>query len=155
MQKDYTVKQSVAGINSIGTLSQGGNENVITLTAAHTFLNGESIRVISGNGHLPDGLDANKVYFAITDSNTSASGLSTNVNIKVAKTLNDALEGNAISVNSKGGVLSVVSRVSDNNSGDIGHPVQWDGTNNQWYVKVAAATTENSIYNIISGNVGL
>jgi len=155
MEKDYTVKQSSAGINSVGTLSQGGNENVITLTAAHTFLNGESIRVISANGHLPDGLDANKVYFAITDSNTNASGLSTDVNIKVAKTLNDALEGSAISVNSKGGVLSVVSRVSDKNSGDIGHPIQWDGTNNQWYCKVAAATTENGIYNIIAGNVGL
>ena len=63
--------------------------------------------------------------------------------------------GSAISINTKGGVLSVVSRVSDKNSGDIGHPVQWDGTNNQWYCKVAAATTENGIYNIIAGNVGL
>ena len=52
MEKDYTVKQSVAGINSIGTLSQGGNENVITLTAAHTFLNGESIRVILSLIHI-------------------------------------------------------------------------------------------------------
>ena len=150
-EKNYTVKQSTAGINSIGNLSQGGNENDITLTAAHTFINGETIRVISSNGHLPDGLDPNTVYFAITDSNTNASGLSTNVNIKVAKTLNDAFEGNAISINSKGGVLSVVSRVSDKNSGDIGHPVQWDGDNAQWYVKVASASTENGIYDIITG----
>ena len=37
-------------------------------------------------------------------------------------------------------------RVSDKNSGDIGHPIQYDSTNSQWFVKVALAATENSIY---------
>ena len=31
--------------------------------------------------------------------------------------------------------LTVVSRVSDKNSGDIGHPIQWDPTQSQWYTK--------------------
>ena len=150
-EKVFTVNQSVTGINSIGTKSDGGNSNTITFTAAHTFINGESVRVISDNGHLPDGLDPNTVYFAITDTNTSATGVTTNVNIQVAKTLNDALDGEPISINNKGGLLKVISRVSDKNSGDIGHPIQWDADNSQWYVKVAAASTENAIYDIITG----
>ena len=141
-EKSFKVKRSAAGINSIGTYSQGGNENVITLTAQHNFLDGESVRVISSTGQLPDGLIPNNVAFAIT----TGSGITTNTNIKLAKTLNDAINGTPIPINEKGGELTVVSRVSDKNSGDIGHPIQYDSTNSQWYVKVATATTENSIY---------
>ena len=65
-EKIFTVKRSVTGINSIGSNSDGGNPNVITLTADHTILNGESVRILSDNGHLPDGLDANTVYYAVS-----------------------------------------------------------------------------------------
>ena len=49
--------------------------------------------------------------------------------------------------------LKVVSRVSDKNSGDIGHPVQYIGTGNTtgWYVNVATAATENTLYPEVSG----
>ena len=67
------------------------------------------------------------------------------------KTLNDAINGEAITINEKGGVLNVVSRVSDKNAGDLGHPIQFDGTNGQWYVKVSTAATENAIYPTIVG----
>ena len=43
--------------------------------------------------------------------------------------------------------LTVVSRVSDKNSGDIGHPIQWDPTQSQWYTKVS--NTGNTIYDRI------
>ena len=142
-EKNFTVKQGATGINSIGARSDGGNPDVITLTAAHDFLEGESVRIISDNGRLPDGLVSNEVYYAIT------SGLTTNTNIKVAETLDGALKGNALSINDKGGLLKVISRVSDKNSGDIGHPIQWDITNSQWYVKVAADLTDNEIYSTI------
>ena len=142
-EKNFTVKQGPTGINSIGARSDGGNPDVITLTAAHDFINGESIRIISDNGRLPDGLTANQVYYAIT------SGLTVNTNIKVAETFDGALKGNAISINDKGGLLKVVSRVSDKNSGDIGHPVQWDVNNSQWYVKAAEDEAENEIYSAI------
>ena len=144
-EKSYTVRRSVAGINSIGSFSDGGTANVITLTEAHRFLNGESVRVIGETGQIPDGLEANTIYFAIT------SGLTTNTNLKLAKTLNDAINGEAITINEKGGVLNVVSRVSDKNAGDLGHPIQFDGTNGQWYVKVSTAATENAIYPTIVG----
>ena len=150
-EKVFTVNQSSTGINSIGNRSDGGNSDTITFDRAHTLINGESIRVISDNGHLPDGLDPNTVYFAITDTNTNATGVSTNINIQVAKTFNDAVDGEPLSINNKGGLLKVVSRVSDKNSGDIGHPIQWDGDQTQWYVKVAAASTENAIFDIITG----
>ena len=54
--------------------------------------------------------------------------------------------------NGNGGLLKIVSRVSDKNSGDIGHPVQYIGTGNTtgWYVNVSTAATENSIYSTIT-----
>jgi len=139
-EKTFTVDQSAAGINRIGSYSAGGAENVITFTGAHNFINGESVRIISDNGRIPDGLTHNAVYHAIT------SGLTTNTNIKLAKTLDDALNDSAISINEKGGLLKVSSRVSDKNSGDRGHPIQFDSTNSQWFVNVATAATENTIF---------
>ena len=128
-EKLYTVKRSdpsSAGINSIGSNSDGGADNVITLTKSHNLANGESIRIISETGQLPDGIEENNVYYAIT------SGMTTTANIKIAKTQTDALNSDALTINSKGGVLKVSSRVSDKNAGDIGHPVQYDITNSQW-----------------------
>ena len=150
-EKSFNVNRSAAGINSIGTFSSGGTSNVLTFTQSHTLLEGESIRILSDNGHLPDGLTPNIVYFAIT------SGLTTTTNIKIAKTLNDALNGTSLNINANGGALKVVSRVSDKNSGDIGHPIQYDTTNSQWFIKVASASTENSIYSTIVslGSAGL
>jgi len=149
-EKTFTVNQSPTGINSIGS-TYGNGAKIITLTQAHTFINGESVRVISDNGQLPDGLIANNVYYAIT----SGSGIATNTDIKLAKTLNDALNGTtsdtALAINEKGGLLKIVSRVSDKNSGDIGHPIQYDTTNSQWFINVSAASTENSIYSTIVG----
>ena len=63
-----------------------------------------------------------------------------NSDFKLAKTLNDAINGERnCTINNKGGALKVVSRVSDKNAGDIGHPIQFDSTNSQWYIKVALA----------------
>ena len=153
-EKSFNVNR-VAGINSIGSNSIGGVQKVITLESAHNFVNGESVRVIGDTGQLPDGLDPNTVYFVITDANSS-SGLTTNRNILLAKTLNDAQNGtnnDAIAINSNGGLLKVVSRVSDKNSGDLGHPVQYIGTVNTtgWYVNVATDATENTLYPRVVG----
>ena len=144
-EKVFSVNRSATGINSIGTFSAGGADNVITLTADHTFLEGETVRVISDSGQLPDGLDANTVYHVRT------SGLAAN-NIKLAKTFQDSLAGtNLLTINEKGGILKVVSRVSDKNAGDLGHPIQYDGTNGQWYVKVSTAASDNTLYPIVVG----
>ena len=143
-EKTFVVGRSIAGINSIGA-SGGVASNVIVLTQPHNFINGESVRVISSNGHLPDGLSAESVYYAIT----SGTGISTTNHIKIAKTLNDAIQDSPITLNSKGGVLSVVSRVSDKTSGDIGHPIQYDVGQGNWYVNTSGFSTENSIYTTV------
>jgi len=140
-EKSFTVGVSSVGINSI-------TSNVLTLTAPHTFQNGETVRVISQTGQLPDGLTPNTVYYAITNANVN-SGLTTSVAIKLAKTLNDAQNGGSgkeITLNSKGGSLNIVSRVSDKSPGDIGHPIQYDSTLGQWYIKVSTSSTDNTIY---------
>ena len=126
-----------SGINSI-------TSNTITFDSTHNLLSGESIRVISENGHLPDGLDPNNVYFAIT------SGVGTD-QIKIAKTLNDSINGNALTINNKGGILRVQSRVSDKTAGDAGHPIQFDSGESQWYVTVGTASTDNDIYSTLVG----
>ena len=133
-EKKFVVGRS-AGINSISS-------NVITLTRPHSFIEGESIRFLSDTGQLPDGLENNRIYYSIT------SGIGTN-QIKVAKTLNDALNGQALTINDKGGTINVVSRVSDKNSGDIGHPIQYDSAQGQWYINVATAATDNNLYSTI------
>jgi hypothetical protein len=149
-EKVFTVARDNVGINDIDSVS-----NTLTLTEDHSFINGESIRIIADNGHLPDGLESDQVYFVITQE---SAGISTN-EIRIAKTLSDAINGSssasAVSINNKGGILNIISRVSDKSAGDIGHPVQWDDGQGQWYINVA--TTNNEIYDTIntSGVSGL
>ena len=143
-EKSFRVDRNLVGINSIGSNSIGGNANEITLISPHNFQNGETIRVLSDTGYLPDGLKPNTVYYAIT------SGVSTNRNIKVAKTLNDAQNENGLTINNKGGSLIIVSRVSDKIPGDIGHPIQYDTSLGQWYVKVSTSSTDNTIQPIVT-----
>ena len=136
-QKEYDVGRTTAGINSI-------TSNILTLKTPHNLLSGESIRVIAENGHLPDGLETNVVYYAIT------AGVSTD-QIKVAKTLNDSINGDPVTINSKGGILKIESRVSDKISGDIGHPIQYDTDESQWYITVGTASTDNDIFPTLVG----
>ena len=135
-QKTFSVGRS-SGINSISS-------NTLTLSESHNLLSGESIRIVSENGHLPDGLESNRIYFAIT------SGIGTD-EVKVAKTFNESVTGDAITINNKGGILQLQSRVSDKISGEIGHPIQFDSTQGQWYITVGTAATDNSIYPTLVG----
>ncbi len=138
-QKLFTVGRSTSGINSISA-------NVFTLTSNHSFLTGESVRVFSENGHIPDGLNNNQVYNVITKETDITLG---DNQVKIAQSLSDAIRDQPITVNSNGGILTIVSRVSDKATGDIGHPVQWDGS--QWFVNVATNPTENTIYSTVVG----
>jgi len=135
-EKEFFVGRSV-GINSI-------TNNILTLTTPHTFANGESIRLLGDDGHIPDGMTPNTVYYAITNTNDNTIQSD---QIKIAKTQNDAISAIPLNINAKGGTLKVVSRVSDKNPGEIGHPIQFDSTQGQWYIKVA--TSDNTIYSTI------
>lgn len=136
-----SVKVKTVGRN-IGT-GNSITSNTLTFTETHQLINGEAIRVISDNGRLPDGLQSNIIYFAIT------SGVNAN-QIKIAATPNDAANSIPVDINNLGGNLLIESRVSDKVAGDIGHPVQYDTSVNQWYVNVATASTDNTLYPTIT-----
>jgi hypothetical protein len=141
MPGSQTSSEKTSLVVRVGTSNSVSN-NTFTLTAPHTFAEGESIRILSDTGQLPDGVTPNNVYYAII------AGVGTD-QIKIAKTQNDAINSTPLTINDTGGALSIVSRVSDKNPGETGHPIQFDTTQNQWYIKVATATTENAIYSTI------
>ena len=137
--KSFQVNQSVTGVNSI-------TSNIFTFTQPHNFIQGESVRVKSFTGNLPDGIVSNVVYYAITslvDVGISSS------QIKFAKTPNDAINNTPITLNNKGGILTVESRVVDKIPGSVGHPIQYDTSQNNWYITVSGVSTQNSIYSTI------
>ena len=139
--KKFFVDRSPVGVNSI-------TNNILTFTENHNFLSGESVRIVSESGHVPDGIDE-KLTYNVIDSGVDNT-LSTN-QIKLAQNETDALADNFVTLNNKGGIIKIESRVADKLAGDVGHPVQYDSTESQWYVNVAAAATENNIYTQIVG----
>jgi hypothetical protein len=122
---------------SVGTPSS----NIFTLSSGtHTLATGEKVIITSGDGDLPENLETNTVYYAIVPSGSTTT-------LKLAASKNDADNDAPITV--YGGTnLTVLSRVSDKIAGDIGHPVQWDSTNEQWYITTNAAS---DIYSNLSG----
>ena len=124
-------------VDSINTTT-----NTISFVGTSNFINGESVRIYSDNGETPDGLENEQVYYI---SNVGAG-----TTCRLAKSFNAALAGSDNDVinirNSNGGVLSLVSRVTDKVPGDLGHPIQYDNTQKQWYAIGAASTITNTIY---------
>ena len=114
--------------------------NVLTFNENHRFLNGETIRVISDNARLPDGLDENRVYYAIVGGSLDDD------QIKIAVSPNDASSGTSIDINNLGGTISVESRVSDKVAGDLAHPIQYDTSESKWYINVSGSSADNTIY---------
>jgi len=135
-KKVFNVSRT-AGTNDINT-----TDFIITLTADHNLSDGESIRIFSDNGRLPDGIEPEGKYFAIT-----ISGSGNESKIKIASTFNNALNNVPVNIkNNKGGLLRIESRVTDKIPGDAGHPIQYDTTNNQWFITSSSITTTNKIF---------
>ena len=129
-QKTFTVTQTL-GVNNISS-------NILTLNATHNFYNGESVRVFSDNAIVPDGLENGALYYVITNTSNT---------IKLAKTINNVNNNSPVIIkNTNGGILSIVSRVSDKLSGDPGHPIQFDSVNKNWYIIGSGTTATNQIY---------
>ena len=134
-KKIYTVTKT-------GTQNNIAN-NTFTLSENHQLYNGESIRIFSDTSQAPDGIDVDTVYYAIT------AGLGSN-EIKLAYSLNDAIANQPITgINNNGGTLTVISSVTDKLPGDLGHPIQYNTTQNQWYIIGSTSTTTNQIYDTI------
>jgi hypothetical protein len=126
-------------VASVGNLPAIDNEtNIITLETPHALQTGEKIRVLSTVAFLPNGIEANQIYYAITVGPNQ---------LKIAKSLNDAIGNVAININNNGQFLRIESRVSDKLTGEIGHPIQWDNNVSNWYITVNP--TNNEIYDSI------
>ena len=135
--KTYEVGRS-AGINSI-------SNNILTLQQNHQLINGESIRLYSSTGEMPANLEANRIYYALT------TGLNPN-QIKIASSVNDAESLNNITgISNNGGEVQVLSTVADKVTGEPGHPIQFDETEQQWYLTSSNSTAINEIYTGITG----
>ncbi len=133
--KEYDVERTGSTNNIVS--------NLFTLTANHQLINGEKVRIVSDTGQVPDGLENEGIYYAITDGFGSSQ-------LKLAQSLNDALSGIPIlGISNNGGRLTLVSRVSDKLPGEVGHPIQWDPAESNWYITGSLVSGENEIYNAI------
>ena len=127
-------RHKVARTNSGGNNINVGTD-VISLEGVHDFITGESVRVHSDNCNVPDGMKNGKLYYVISVSTTT---------IKLASTFNKSklASPEAISIkNQDGGVLTITSSVTDKSPGEIGHPIQWDSTKNNWYIRTSSTNT--------------
>ena len=131
-KKVYTVGRNNVGVNSISS-------NQITFTTAHQLSDGEKVRVFSNTGQAPDGLETDVIYYAIRIP-------SLNNVISLAFTYNDAIAVPAIPITgivNNGGILTIISSVTDKIPGDVGHPIQYEPAVNNWYVN---SSPNNGIY---------
>ena len=133
---------------------------IYNTTSSHNLKNGESIRIFSEDGDLPEGLEENKVYYAITNERNTNSGTSkarpdnlnlTGLQLQIASSIANAESQTPIYITTYGGTkIRIESRVSDKKAGDLGHPIQYDSNQNHWFVH----TNPNSaLYQHINSNV--
>jgi microcystin-dependent protein len=106
--------------------------NIITLSGISGIQTGLSGKIVSGNGALPDGIVNNKIYnvrltggngIKLYDNLTNAENDVSTVDIK-----------NQLGIST--GNLKFVSKINEKSVGDVGHPIQWDAENQNWYVGV-------------------
>jgi hypothetical protein len=112
------------------TVTSGPSSNIFTI-GTHNIQTGEKVIILSDDGDLPENIVENTVYYAIRESSTE---------IKLASSQSAAINGNEINVY-LGTNLRILSRVSDKIAGDVGHPVQFDTANNQWYITTNAGSS--------------
>jgi len=117
-------------------VTSGPSSNILTI-GLHYIQTGETIRIISDSGDLPENITSNTIYYAIRVSTSQ---------IKVAATKANAENNIPITIYG-GSQLRVESRVSDKNPGEIGHPIQWDSIYSNWFV---VSDQNNEIYRVIN-----
>jgi len=118
---------------------QNNAEGTVYTVGSHNLQNGESVRVISETGDLPEGLEENVLYFAVTNTkNTNLA--STQIQLASSRTNAEALDEVTL-VNYGGEQLRIESRVSDKKAGELGHPLQFDPNEGQWCIHTDANST--------------
>ena len=123
-------------------------KSVYLIQPNHSLQTGETIRIIADNGNLPENIDPHRIYFAITGTTATPSGVDSDLasnEIRIASSLSNAQNGIFVkSVASDSDEFNIISRVSDKKPNDPGHPIQFDSTANQWFIHTSA--TGNTIF---------
>ena len=115
-------------------VTSGPTSTGVLTIGTHGLQTGEKIRILSDDGDLPENVEENTVYFAIVVSSTE---------IKLASSKTDADNGEGIVIH-KGTKLKIESRVHDKESGDVGSPIFFDSTQNNWCINVDPNATRLS-----------
>jgi len=126
-----TSEKKYKGIHSSPTSSK---KSFYKLRQNHNLETGETVRLISDSGNLPENIDPHRVYYAITT--TVASELAAD-EIKLASSFTNAQNGVFIDSVSNLGEFNIISRVSDKKPNDAGHPIQYDGAS--WFIHTLAS----------------
>ena len=124
-----------------GPTTVGSNNGILSI-GAHGLQTGEKIRIFSDDGDLPENVEENTIYFAITHNTNNA--LTSN-QIQLASSLTDATNSEEITIH-KGTKLSIESRVHDKESGDVGSPIFFDSVNSNWCINVDPDTSRLSYF---------
>ncbi len=131
---------------SVNISTVEGNTGIFESSSDHGFTTGEKVIIIADDGDLPEKILEHKVYFVISG------GTLTTTQLQLALSKSDA--DNAVAIKntyiSDATKLKVISRVTDKESGDVGHPVQYDTTNG-WYITTNSNSDIRS--QIVLGNV--
>ena len=135
----FTSEKVYKGVHSSPTASKKSSYN---LTQNHDLETGETVRLISDTGNLPENINPHRVYYAITSS--VASELNPD-EIRLASSFANSQNGVFIDSVSDGDEFNIISRVSDKKPGDAGHPIQYDGFS--WFIHTS--TTSNTIHSNI------
>ena len=130
-----TANGSSISVKKYDVTSGPTNTGVLTI-GTHQLQTGEKIRIISDSGDLPENIEENTVYFAIVVSSTE---------IKLASSKTDADNGEGIVIH-KGTKLRIESRVHDKESGDVGSPIFFDSTQNNWCINVDSDASRLSYF---------
>ena len=137
-------------------ITQNGSTTVFNTTAAHKLKNGESIRIFSEIGDLPDGLERGKVYYAITNEKNSGRGDNISLGVtqlQLASSKTNAEAQTPIYITSYPNdeatsrplQLRIESRVSDKKAGDLGHPIQFDTKLHGGYTKADNTSVPSAV----------
>jgi hypothetical protein len=137
----YEIPISPSGTLEYDIIDIDTDTNIITLSGISGISTGISGKIIAQNAKLPDGIAFDKSYNVRL---TGGNGIKLYDNL-----LNSEFDSSVVDIKNQVGLiagnLKFASRVSDKDSGSVGHPIQWDSTNQNWYVgvnSVGAGATE-------------
>ncbi len=135
----FTSEKVYKGVHSSPTFFK---KSSYKLRVNHELETGESVRLISDSGNLPENIDPHRVYYAIT---TTVDSDLAGDEIKLASSFANAQNGVFIDSVSNLDEFNIVSRVSDKKPNDAGHPIQYDSGAGQWFIHTS--TSGNTINN--------